>query len=202
LFGGRVGRYRLPRVNRESVERLLVTEYPGLLVVLRRKARDPHLAADLLNDALVVALNNFDSGRIADPSHIGGYVFQVAMNLLRNHRRSFAENVGKRAEINDETLARVAVPDAVESDWSQRVRKLLEELPSPRDRSLLKRFYLDEEDKGSICSQLQISPLQFDKIIFRAKKRLLDAFQSSGLRKVDFLSFLFGGMLLAVTTDY
>src|SRR5215831_515066 len=101
-------------MNRESVERLLVTEYPGLLALLRRKARDPQLAADLLNESLVVTLNNFDSGRISDPSHIGGYVFQVAMNLLRNHRRNFAENIHKRAELSDAALATVAVPEDTE----------------------------------------------------------------------------------------
>jgi RNA polymerase sigma-70 factor (ECF subfamily) len=200
LFGGSPGRYGPQRVNRESVEKLLVTEYPGLLTLLRRKARDPQLAADLLNDALIVALNNFDSGRISDPSHIGGYVFQVAMNLLRNHRRSFGDNAAKRADLNEATLAAAPVPESLEKDWAGRVRALLEELPHPRDRTLLKRFYLDEEDKGTICSQLQISALQFDKIMFRAKKRLLSTFESRGLRKGDFFSFLLGGMVLALAT--
>jgi len=184
-------------MNRESVERLLVSEYPGLLVLLRRKARDPHLAADLLNEALVVTLNNFDSGRISDPSHVCGYVYQVALNLLRNHRRSFAENVNKRADLNEATLPSLEVPEDVERGWAQRVRKLVEELPYPTDRALLKRFYLDEEDKSSICTQMRISALQFDKIIFRAKKRLLAALQSSGLRKGDFFSFLLSGVALA-----
>jgi RNA polymerase sigma-70 factor, ECF subfamily len=184
-------------LNRESVERLLVSEYPGLLVLLRRKSRDPHLAADLLSEAVVVTLNNFDTGRISDPSHIGGYVFQVAMNLLRNHRRSFADNVNKRADLGDERLASVDVPEDSERDWARRVRSLVEELPYPRDRTLLKRFYLDEEEKESICSQMQMSVLQFDKIIFRAKKRLLSAFQARGLRKGDFFSFLLSGVALA-----
>lgn len=202
LFVGRVGRYGLARVNRETVERLLVTEFPGLLSLLRRKARDPQLAADLLNDALVVTLKNFDSGRIADPSHIGGYVFQVAMNLLRNHRRSFADNVGKRAAVNEQTMAAFAVPDELETGWAQRVRKLIDSLPSMRDRTLIKRFYLDEEDKDSICRDLGMQPLQFDRTIFRARKRLLEIFKSAGVRVGDFLSLLLGGMLLAVATDH
>jgi RNA polymerase sigma-70 factor, ECF subfamily len=200
LFVRRPGRYGPHRVNRESVEKLLVSEYPGLLTLLRRKARDPQLAADLLNDALIGAHKKCDSGHVADPSHIGGYVFQVAMNLLRNHRRSFDDNAGKRAELNEATLMSPEVAESLEKDWAGRVRALVEELPHPRDRTLLKRFYLDEEDKGSICSQLQISALQFDKIIFRAKKRLLSALEARGLRKGDFFSFLLGGMVLAVTT--
>ena len=201
LFVGRVGRYGHARVNRESVERLLVTGYPGLLSLLRRKARDPQLAADLLNEAIVVALNNFDSGRVGDPSNIGGYVFQVAMNLLRNHRRSYAGSASRRAEASEENLAGFAVAGEVEDDWAQRVRKLIDSLPTPRDRAIIKRFYLDEEDKSSICSELKVTSLQFDQIIFRARKRLLQIFESSGLRRTDFLSFLFGGMLLGLATD-
>jgi RNA polymerase sigma-70 factor (ECF subfamily) len=187
-------------LNRESVERLLVTEYPGLLVLLRRRARDPQLAEDMLNEATAITLNNLDSGRIADPSHIGGYVFQVAMNLLRNHRRSHADNVNKRAELTDDLAVSPPAAEAMEHDWAERVRRLVEQLPSARDREMLRRFYLDEEEKIVICGQLQISPLQFDKIIFRAKKRLLEAFNSRGFRKGDFISLLVGGIAMAATT--
>ena len=183
-------------MNRESVKQLLSTEYAGLLSLLRRKARDPQIAADLLSDALVVTLNKFDSGQIADPSHIGGYVFQVALNLLRNYRRSFAENPYKRAELNEETLADVPGSESTEQEWGERVRALIQELPSSRDRQLLKRFYLDEEEKETICKELGISPLMFDKIIFRARKRARVLFESKGLRKGDFLCLMLGAMLL------
>jgi RNA polymerase sigma-70 factor (ECF subfamily) len=185
-------------LDRKAIERLLATEYQGLLVLLRRKAQDPQLAADMLNDALVTTLANFDSGRIADPSHIGGYVFQVALNLLRNHRRKFEERAGKRVEIDDDTLGDEAQVSAVEESWAQRVRRILEELPSSRDRLLLKRFYLDEHEKEAICGDLSLSPLQFDKIIFRAKRRMQTLLESRGLRKNDFFTFLFTGLGLAL----
>ena len=183
-------------MDRQSVERLLVTEYQGLLALLHRKARDPHLAEDLLNEALIVTLNNYEAGKISDPSGVAGYVFQVAMNLLRNHRRSFAENVSKRAEATDENLAAFAVNDETEDECAWQVRKLLDEMPSSRDRALLKRFYLEEEEKTSICESLRMSALQFDKIIFRARKRMLSLVQAKGFRKGDLLGFLFGAVLV------
>lgn len=186
------------QLDRESVGKLLVSEYQGLLALLHRKARDPELAADLLNEALIVTLKNFDAGKISDPSGVGGYVFQVAMNLLRNHRRSFGESVAKRAELTDDILADFSVPENTEEQCAENVRALLAELPSSRDRDLLKRFYLDEEEKGSICEKLRISALQFDKIIFRARKRMLSLVQTRGFRKGDLLSFLLGGLLLGV----
>jgi RNA polymerase sigma-70 factor, ECF subfamily len=184
-------------LDRDAVGRQLANEYQGLLALLCRKAQDPQLAADLLNDALVTTLAKFDSGRIADPSHVGGYVFQVALNLLRNHRRKFEERPGMRVEIDDDLLGDKSQVAAVEESWAQRVRKILEDLPSARDRLLLKRFYLDEQEKESICGELSLSPLQFDKMIFRAKRRMQSLLESRGLRKSDFFSFLAAGLALA-----
>lgn len=184
-------------LDRNAVERRMATEYQGLQMLLRRKARDPQLAADLLNEALATTLANFDAGRISDPSHIGGYVFQVALNLLRNHRRKFEERPGLRVEANEETLGSESWTGAVEEGWAQKVRVIVEELPSSRDRTLVKRFFLDEEEKESICSELKLSPLQFDKIIFRTKRRLASLFEARGLRKSDFFTFLLAGLALA-----
>jgi RNA polymerase sigma-70 factor, ECF subfamily len=176
-------------VTRESVERALTTQYQGLQRLIRRKVQNPDDASDLLNAALVLTLEHFDAGRISDPSHIGGYAYQVAMNLLKNHRRKHVERSDRRAELNEETLA-APEADALETDWSQRVRKLIDELPATRDRILLKRFYLDEDQKENICKDLGISSLHFDKIIFRARQRIKTLFEARGLKRGDFLSFL------------
>lgn len=57
-----------------------------------------------------------------------------------------------------------------------RARKLLnqavEGLSVPRDSEIIKRFYLDEDDKSEICEHLGISPSHFDKVLYRAKKRM------------------------------
>ena len=115
------------------------------------------------------------------------------MNLLRNHRRA----AGERADLR----APAAALDALEagsdsasdldtSEMAKAVRKLLEDMDSPRDRMLLKRFYLDEEDKASICRELGFSPLQFDKVLHRARKRLRQVVTAQGLRSRDFYFFL------------
>ncbi len=179
-------------MTREQVDQLLNSEYQGLLRLLRRKARDPQLAADLLNDAVVVTLKHLQSGRLSDPARLAGYVFEVAMNLLRNHWRKHSERSDKRADVDG--LADAAEAEPVENEWGKRVRQLLLELPVERDRQLLKRFYLDEEDKEVICRELGVAPLHFDKIIFRAKRRMQSLLESQGLRKQDFFSVLLCGL--------
>jgi RNA polymerase sigma-70 factor (ECF subfamily) len=179
------------RLNRESIEQLLESQYQGLLRHLRRKTQDQQLAADLLNEALVTTLEHLNKGRISNPMQIAGYVFEVALNLLRNHRRKLSERPERRAEVNAETLAAGAA-DPVEVQWGHCIRQVLRELPTDRDRLLIKRFYLDEEDKEIICRDLGISPLHFDKIIFRSRQRMKSLLEQQGFSKADFFCLLLG----------
>ncbi len=58
----------------------------------------------------------------------------------------------------------------------------------PRATSeIIKRFYLDEEDKAEICRSMGLSPLHFDRVIFRARQRLRSLTGSEGLRQVGLL---------------
>ena len=71
-----------------DIDALIARDYVGLRTLLFRRTGDPHVAADLLNDAICTALEKYRAGQIAAPEQIAGYVFQVAMNHLRNRRRS------------------------------------------------------------------------------------------------------------------
>jgi RNA polymerase sigma-70 factor (ECF subfamily) len=65
-------------------------------------------------------------------------------------------------------------------------------LPVPRDREVIKRFYLDEETKDAICQSLGLSPIHFDRVIFRARQRMRALMEAKGFRKPD----LFGSLVL------
>jgi RNA polymerase sigma-70 factor (ECF subfamily) len=65
-----------------------------------------------------------------------------------------------------ESVSRDQVRDAV--------RALLAELPVPRDREILLRYYLEDEDKESICAGLGIDSAHFNRVLFRAKQRFAE----------------------------
>ncbi|HET9795823.1 MAG TPA: sigma-70 family RNA polymerase sigma factor, partial [Thermoanaerobaculia bacterium] len=50
-------------------------------------------------------------------------------------------------------------------------RRVLAELPSERDRRILFRFYIDEDDKEQICRELSLTSLHFNRVLFRARER-------------------------------
>jgi RNA polymerase sigma-70 factor, ECF subfamily len=177
-------------LDKDALEQLLQSQYSGLLSLLRRKIQDPQVAADLLNDAIVTSLVHLRNGRVADPNALAGYVFQVAMNLYRNHRRKHSEQTGKRASVDaiDAVAAPAGTPaNADDLAISRQVRVIMSEMPAERDRVVLTRFYLQEDDKDVICRDLGLSPLHFDKVIFRARKRMKELLESHGFKKTDFL---------------
>ena len=52
----------------------------GLRAQLARVTRSAEVAADLLHDAIVTALQKLQSGEISDEAHLDGYVYRVALN--------------------------------------------------------------------------------------------------------------------------
>jgi RNA polymerase sigma-70 factor (ECF subfamily) len=149
------------------------------------------VGADLLNEAVCTTWAKWQAGKIERPEQIAGYVLQVTMNLLRNHRRAIAERPEKRADAARlQDLASDGEPanETIEREIASQVKNVIRGMSSQRDRTILVRFYLDEEDKGTICRDLGLSPLQFDKILHRARGRLRKLLESGGLGRTELLS--------------
>jgi RNA polymerase sigma-70 factor (ECF subfamily) len=174
-----------------DVGALIEKNYVGLRLLVARRCRDPQVGADLLNEAVCTTWAKWQAGKIERPEQIAGYVLQVTMNLLRNHRRAIGERPEKRADAARlQELASDAEPadETMEREIAAQVKNVIRGMSSQRDRAILVRFYLDEEDKEVICRDLGLSPLQFDKILHRARGRLRKLLESGGLGRTDLLS--------------
>jgi RNA polymerase sigma-70 factor (ECF subfamily) len=68
---------------------------------------------------------------------------------------------------------------------------VLRQLSISRDREILRRYYLSDDDKEVICRDLGLSPGHFDRVLYRAKQRMRELIdRQDGLK-----AFLFGGLL-------
>ncbi|HEY7379261.1 MAG TPA: sigma-70 family RNA polymerase sigma factor [Steroidobacteraceae bacterium] len=180
-------------VSKAAIEALIRDNYAGLRLLIARRTGDPDVAADLLGEAICIAWEKWQAGKIARPEQIAGYIFQVALNLLRNHRRTVAGRPGARADSSQ--LDAIADETATTDGWMERqmaarVKRIIASMSTPRDRQVLTRFYLQEEDKESICRDLNLDAAQFDKVLHRARGRLKELLSAQGLKKSDFLSVL------------
>jgi RNA polymerase sigma-70 factor (ECF subfamily) len=174
-------------------DEFLKRHYAGLQLLLRRRIKDAAVAADLLNEAIATAMTHMRCDRIAEPDKLAGYVYRVALNLYRNYRREFDNRADIRVNADDiDHLpgAPASHQDFVDPTVVQQVREVIKELPTPRDREIVTRFYLDEEEKSAICESLGVSPLHFDKVAFRARQRMRALLEARGFDKRDLVSML------------
>lgn len=166
--------------------------YAGLQALLQRRIGDPAVAAEMLNEAVATAIVHTRQGRVAQPERLAGYVFRVALNLYRNYRREFDNRAELRAggDAIQELHGAAGADEGLEAGIVREVRAIVASLPTARDREIVKRFYLDEEDKEQICRSLGLAPLHFDKVIFRARQRLRSLLEARGFSKSDLLGVL------------
>ena len=101
-------------------------------------------------------------------------------NLAIEH---FRKNTRARERQGEENESRtIAAPDPSQLDHLLKeeratlVHHVLAALPSERDRKVLRRFYIADDDKEEICADLGISSLHFNQILCRARERYRKAF--------------------------
>ena len=166
---------RIGRGARDAEEAMVRRYGPGLLYLLKRRTRDPDLAQDLRQDTFRVAIEKLRASPLDEPGRLAAYLRGVALNLWIAHQRkqvrrattADSEAVEAAADAGDggpfENVSRAQVRDAV--------GVLLDELGTPRDREILQRVYLRDEDKDDICAALGVDSTHFNRVLFRAKQR-------------------------------
>jgi len=157
------------------------------------------LAADILQDAAVTTLEKLRSGEIAHPENLGGYLYRVALNHLRNHYRKDRTALSS-AEALDELPSPVSDPEwenVGRPQWASAARRMLEEMPVARDREVLVRFYLDDEDRETVCRELGLSEEHFNRVIFRARNRFRELLEHRGFWRTDLLTIVALGLFLS-----
>lgn len=164
-------------------------DYAGLISLFSRKVRDRELAEDLVNQAFAESLEKLAAHEIGDPSRFSGFVYAVAFNLFRNHRRRLENRIGLRAEnalLVDLACDASPAEQHHQDTVARQIRSIVEELPASRDREVVRRFYFEQQCKSAICADMVLSPLSFDRILFKARRRLKVLLQAHGFERGDF----------------
>jgi RNA polymerase sigma-70 factor (ECF subfamily) len=189
-----------PPAGGETGARLYFSDYRGLHALLLRRIGDPQTAWDILQDAVVTTLTKLRDGELERPECAGGFIYRVALNHLRNHRRKdrWVRDVPIDVDHLEDTGPRPDADSGHRAQWAEIVAMVLAELPTDRDRDILIRFYLDDEDKESICRALGLSTEHFNRVIFRARERFRELMERKGFMRRDFFSAAVLGLLLLV----
>jgi RNA polymerase sigma-70 factor, ECF subfamily len=181
------------RAGDVSAESELIRQFePGLRVILRRRTGGDHgLLQDLVQETLIIVLRRLRGEGISDPQRLAAFAAQTARNLaiasLRKAERQRTDVDSDATERNADTSGGVEA-SAADHDAALAVRALLRELPQPRDRLMLKRFYLDDHEKEAICRELDLTEAAFNQALSRARRRFRQILEERGFSKRDLLS--------------
>ena len=161
------------RAGDPDAETELVARYrPGLLMMLRRAVKDPSLADDYCQEVFRVAFEALRHNRIDNGGKLAAYLWSVARNLahsdLRRHYRRHPTTALSETIVDDDARPEQQL---LREERNRMLREALAVL-TPRDRSVLTAFYLEDIPKEMICARMALSPSQFDVIKWRALKRL------------------------------
>jgi len=175
--------------ERTSLENQFYVRYrrPLLQVLLQRRIQFD-VAEDLLQETFEQALKKIRSkGGLADPSNLGGYLYQTACNLATVYwRRVLArQHDGRRELLTSLPDDALSLAERVgHEQLAEIVRELMDHLPLERDREVLERFYLHEEPREAIRESLGLTEVQFNQVLWRARQRFGDILRRHGLAEV------------------
>jgi RNA polymerase sigma-70 factor (ECF subfamily) len=171
--------------TRSALQNQLYVRYrrPLLQVFLHRRiARDA--AEDLLQRTFLQAIKKIRTEGLDDPSNLGGYLYRTACKLATAYWRG---ELSRRHDNDGELLLNLkdqapSLEERLENDQlAKHVRDLMVHLPVQRDREVLERFYLHEEPRTAIRESLQLTDMQFNQVLWRARQRFGDILRRHGL---------------------
>ena len=129
---------------------------------------------DLFQETFRVVLEKLRRGDLREPSKLPGFLSRVARNLAIEFYRKTAR---RKTDADSEAIGRAVATEVSPQgrlehhEHAALVRQALGELRNERDREILLRFYIAEEDKERISADFGLSSLQFNRVLHRARGR-------------------------------
>jgi len=161
----------------EDIEQHLVSHFSrALRAKLRTQLRSPELAQDACQETFLRIFNYFRSGKTLDnPASLPGFVHRVCHNIALEFLRSHTRHP-QLAEDSPEPVDGSPGPESqvVTEERKRMVARILRDLPE-RDRELLRRVFLEEEDKDAVCAELEVDRDYLRVLLYRARLRMKTA---------------------------
>jgi RNA polymerase sigma-70 factor (ECF subfamily) len=171
------------RAGDQQAEGELVERFGrGVLMILRRSTRNAAVSDDLYQDTFRIALEKVRQGDLRDSAKLGAFMCSVARNLVIEYFRRTArhENLTEMAEAERPPhFAPNQLEAVLQKERAAIVRQVINELPNDRDRQVLFRFYVVEDEKEKICADLGLTSLHFNRVLHRARERYRELYEKA-----------------------
>lgn len=160
-----------------ETERHFFSYFSGLLRIMLSRRLSPDILEDVVQDVLYRTLTGIYAGKLRQGGALGAYVKSVADNVVKEGFRK----EGRTDQLDDDIDP--PSPDdatalAMDNELKVRVRAALAKLDA-REAAILKAFFLDEEDKDTICRRYDITRDYLRVVLHRALKHFRDKFDKN-----------------------
>ena len=165
---------RIQAGDRRAEDRLVESYGRGVAILLDRHTNGRPEAEDLFQDTFRLVIEKLRKGELREPAKLPGFLAQIARSLAIEHYRKVQR---RKTEPDSDALAEVQasgsgqLSDLVKKEDAGLVRRVIQDLGTQRDRDILLRFYIAEEDKERISADFGLSSLQFNRVLHRARER-------------------------------
>ena len=162
-----------------SAETELVHRYQrGLLFIIRRKCNyDESLASDIVQDTWHIVIQKIRANEIREPAKLSAFIIQTAKNLVIAHYRKTETQYSQ--SLDDSNIELPSSESVNPESFLERynlslmVKNVILQLEQQRDRDLLYRLFVCGQEKPRICRDLALNAEHFDRVLYRAKQRLV-----------------------------
>src|SRR5215510_1142846 len=139
----------------------------GVSFIIRRWVKTE--VEDLCQETFRIALEKIRRGEIREPEKLSGFISSLARNLAIAHLR----RPSRHESLNEDEIdpAPNQYDELLRKERAEIARQVISEMTSERDRQILYRFFIAEEDKEKICADLGLTSLHFNRVLSRALKR-------------------------------
>lgn len=147
----------------------------GLQWLVKRKVRDGDRASDIVQDTFRIILEKLADDELEHPERLAGYLRGISRNLVSAHfRKQKREPVPADGDLIDQVqdVGPGQFETVSQKQTSEIVRQVLDSLPQDRDRKMLIRLYIDDQDRAEIRKAMNMTPHQMDVALSRARARL------------------------------
>ena len=155
----------------------------SLTLTVRHVSRVPEITDDLVQETMRVVLMRLRREGIDEPGSLLNFLRATAVRMVTAHFRKLSR---QRTSLDNDHLLEVPddEPDALSrligEEQHARVRRVIQRLNCERDRQILYRVYIAEEDRESIRRDLSLSEHHFNRVLFRARQRFRRLFLTDG----------------------
>jgi RNA polymerase sigma-70 factor, ECF subfamily len=158
----------------DAEEQIIRLHQNGVAIIINRIVKNPLATEDLCQEAFLKVLEKIRRNEVREPERVSGFICAVARNIAIEYIRKLRqltnqEEIGKAEQIADPALSQLE--QLCRKEREKIIQQVISELKMPRDREVLLRYYIAEEDKELICRNLNLTREQFSRVLFRALER-------------------------------